>query len=282
MVNLEIIVNSCDAYEDVWLPFFYSLRENWNGVAPPVVLNTETKSFSLEGLSIRRPPIVINSASSKDDWGRRLLAALDCIVADYVLMAFDDHIVEKQIDCEEISRCVCRLERERDICAFYLINPFLPLLEAPEDSRFAEVSPHADYILNSAPAVWRKADLMRFIRPGDNPWGWEYFGSVRLHAARKRVFAPREGSSPIYSYQHALGGAIYRGKWVAPVIEPVLERYGLSLDLSLRGTIEPRSLPHSLGWKLRFLHAGVKMVGLSALLLVGRAFIRKLMRKVVG
>jgi len=281
MKNLEIIVNSCDAYEDVWAPFFHSLRGNWSGEVPPIVLNTETKMYALDGLRIRRPSVSPNGASGKDDWGRRLLAALNNVASEYVLMVFDDHIIEGSIDNEEIELCIERLEREHNICAFYLVNPFLPYSETSEYSRFAAIRPFADYILNSAPGVWRKSDLMRFVRPGDNPWAWEYFGSARLHAARKRAFVPRDGSPPVYPYQHALGGAIYRGKWVAPVIEPVLEKYGLSLDLSLRGTIEPRSLPHSFGWKLRFLNAGIKMVGFSALGLVGRAIARKLLRRAI-
>lgn len=281
MSKLEIVINSCDAYEDVWAPFFHALRGNWAGEVPPIILNSERKTYALDGLRIRRPPALTRDHDTPDDWGGRLLAALACVDAEFVLVAFDDHIVEGSIDTDEIERCTTRLAREQDVCAFYLINPSLPLLEDADDARFAEVKPGADYILNSAPGLWRKTDLISFVRPGDDPWAWEYFGSARLIASGKRAFAPQAGQPPVYPYQHSFGGAIYRGKWVARVIEPVLEKYGLRLDLEARGIAEPKARPHGLGWRLRFFITGFRMVGFRALCLTLRALSRKLVKVVM-
>lgn len=279
MKRLEILVNSCDAYEDVWLPFFHALRFYWNSEVPPIILNTEKKSFNLEGLNIRRPSESIVDFKRHDDWGGRLLNALDCVNTEYVFMVFDDHIVESPIDLGEISRCIEILDIKPEICAFYMINPFLTLESNDSEDRFSEVTPGSDYILNSAPGVWRRDDLVRFVRKGDNPWAWEFFGSARVHTSGKKVFAPKEGSTPVYSLQHSLGGAIYRGKWVARVIEPALEKYGLSIDLSLRGIIEPSPISHSFAWKAKFFLTGFKMVGLSAIRLTARSMIRKIAKR---
>ncbi len=278
MERLEILVNSCDAYEDVWLPFFHALRFYWKGDVPPIILNTEKKSFGLEGLTFRRPSGSILSTDKYDDWGGRLLNALDCVKTEYVFMVFDDHIVEASIDLAEINRCIGILDKKPEICAFYLINPHLTLDKESVDERFSEVTPGSDYILNSAPGLWRKEDLVRFVHRGDNPWAWEFFGSARLHASGKKAFAPIEGNTPVYSFQHSLGGAIYRGKWVARVIEPALEKFGLSIDLSLRGIIEPSQISHSFAWKAKFFLTGFKMVGLSAIRLTLRSIVRKITR----
>jgi hypothetical protein len=48
-----IIVNSCDAYDDTWYPFFKLLKKYWPNCKFPIVLNTETKKFEYEGLDIK-------------------------------------------------------------------------------------------------------------------------------------------------------------------------------------------------------------------------------------
>ena len=49
-----IVVSSCDAYSDLWEPFFKVLKAEWKGLDKiPIVLNTESKSFSYDGLDIR-------------------------------------------------------------------------------------------------------------------------------------------------------------------------------------------------------------------------------------
>jgi hypothetical protein len=44
--DLTILVNSCDAYEDLWYPFFELFRINWPNCKYDIVLNTETKSYT--------------------------------------------------------------------------------------------------------------------------------------------------------------------------------------------------------------------------------------------
>ena len=46
MKKCTFIVNSCDANEDTWVPFFMCLEKNWPEMNWPVVLNTESKSFT--------------------------------------------------------------------------------------------------------------------------------------------------------------------------------------------------------------------------------------------
>lgn len=278
MNEYEIIVNSCDSYEDVWAPFFYALRENWKGNIPRIILNTETKKYELSGLRIERPFFVQNCSGISNDWGSRLRSALMSVQTDYVLMLFDDYILEGPVDTMEIDRCISILSKENDICVFYLINPFLPLIEDRNDTAFCQVKPESDYILNSAPGLWRKSDLLSFVKPGDNPWAWEYFGSARLHSSKKRAFALKSGRKSIYPYQYFLGGAIYRGKWVTKVIKPIAEKYGLVIDYSLRGDIEPYPIPHSFDWKIRFFLTGLKMIGFNAFPLTMRSLFRRISR----
>lgn len=50
--NCTLLVNSCDSYEDCWNGFFDLLLIQWQDFNMKVVLNTETKTYSHDGLSI--------------------------------------------------------------------------------------------------------------------------------------------------------------------------------------------------------------------------------------
>ena len=63
--NVTILVNSCDNYDDLWLPFFTLLKKYWVPLNVRVILNTETKKFSLDGMSIE----VIHPENPDDSYG---------------------------------------------------------------------------------------------------------------------------------------------------------------------------------------------------------------------
>ena len=41
----SVIVCSCEAYKDLWYPFFYCLRENWKDLQYPLIF--EYREFSV-------------------------------------------------------------------------------------------------------------------------------------------------------------------------------------------------------------------------------------------
>ena len=51
--DLTIIVCSCDAYEDLWYPYFEIFKNQWPDCKYPIILNTESKTYSHDGLNIK-------------------------------------------------------------------------------------------------------------------------------------------------------------------------------------------------------------------------------------
>ena len=46
MNSYSILINTCDAFEDCWEPFFRLWSLYWPGCPAPVYLNTEYKTYS--------------------------------------------------------------------------------------------------------------------------------------------------------------------------------------------------------------------------------------------
>jgi len=190
-----------------------------------------------------------------------LLATLTDLKSEYVLMLFDDFVLEQPVDASAIDRCLKWMSSDRSVAAFYLSNVPGNNQASEAYEGFEEIPRLTNYRLNSAPALWRRKDLMQLTRPDDNPWVWELFGTSRTFLYRGRFFCARPDSENVYVYNYHLGGAIYRGKWVAAVVDPLIRRYGLAINTGVRGTASNRGEKRSLQAKLRMLLQGFKASG---------------------
>lgn len=269
--GLTIVVNTCDAYSDVLDIFFHAMHDCWPDCPYPVVINTEASTYTY-------PARVHNHSRSGggDDWGERLLATLGSIDTEYVLMLYDDFILDTKVSNESMNAALYLLRSQAKAVVAYLIDTALPLITMNSDDVFVALKDRVDYRLNSAPAIWRRRALMEYTAPGDTPWAWEVFGTYRTWSDGKIFYSLNPKLGDVYSYNHAKGGAIYRGKWVREVVDQVKQKYRLDIDWNQRGfssdmVFEKRSLI----WKIRFMQTGFRMVGFRALHFVSGYFRQK-------
>ncbi len=259
--DLTIVVNTCDAYHDVLSIFFYAFQDCWPECPYPVVINTESRVYP-------HPARVHHHSNScgTDDWGGRLLATLSTIDSEFVMMLYDDFILDTQVSLGRVHQALDFLRTQPSAVVTYLIDTALPLSRNDTDDVFVPIKEKADYRLNSAPAIWRKQALMDYTKAGDTPWAWEVFGTYRTWGDGRVFYSLNPKQVDIYPYNHSKGGAIYRGKWVREVVELVVHKYPLKIDWTERGfssdtVFEKRSFM----WKLRFMQTGFRMVGFKAL-----------------
>ena len=266
--QLTILGNSCDAYYDVWSLFFSALDEYWPDRKLKVVLNIEEKHPNLG------QNIIISNFESKSQsayWGERLIESLKKIETEYVLVVYDDFILERFIDDLELREILLKMDSNLDISVVYLTKLGLKIkensclmCEREKGNKYALLDDTIDYRLNSAPAIWRKKDLLSYTDVFDNPWAWEVFGTYRTIGNNKKFYCPREKEEDIFKYNSKKGGAIYRGKWVRDVVVDKDEKYNLNIDFTKRGfSIDNGHEKRSLKWKMDFILLGYKMIGVK-------------------
>lgn len=277
MIDNIVVVNTCDAYEDVWELFFCALRDRWPECKYKVVLNTERKQKAPNNSNVKIHNF--NSKNGKDKWGLRLKQTLSACESKFVLMLYDDFILEDRVDQEKISNCIKWLDKNPDVAVFYFSN--IPINKNYSDNRFEgfELIPRrGEYKLNSAPAIWRREKLMEFIEDNDNPWAWELFGSYRTYNSADLFYCAKKGYEDIYPYNYAMGGAIYRGKWVGEIVLPLIKKYNLQIDINKRGLADgaQQNNKRSLLWKVQFFLLGFKMIKFGVFLYAYRILKKKL------
>jgi hypothetical protein len=270
--KLTIVVNTCDDYSDVLEIFFKAFEKWWPNCPYPIVINTESNQYASSF-----PARVHTSVSNgnTDDWGARLLSTLIEIESVFVLMVYDDFILEEKVDSDQIQKAILLLESQDHAAVTYLINTSLPLMTSDSENLFVPIKDSIEYRLNSSPGIWRRKVLMDYTAPGDTPWAWEVFGTYRTWGDCLLYYSIGPNQRDIFPYNYSRGGAIYRGKWVKQVVDKAIMNYPLSIDWSKRGfSSEKVSEARSLIWQIRFMQTGWKMVGFKALNFL-KAYLKK-------
>lgn len=260
MNNIAILVNSCDAYSDLWPHFFYLLKTNWENIEDyNIYLNTESKNEYTDDLKIR---IINTQLAGKDQWGKRLINSLSTIEEEYVVVLMDDFFLRNKLYESRIVDCLSLFSSDPKVAVIYLTHIFMRSFPKSTYDGFLEIPKKTNYRLNSGPALWKKCKLLKYVKETDNPWAWEYFGTCRTNYTDD-LFYCVEKKEPIYDYAHA----IYRGKWLEKDVGPLVEKFNLDIDVSKRGIIKnDEILPkRDLKWKIDFISTGIKMVGFDAI-----------------
>jgi hypothetical protein len=263
--SLTIVINTCDAYADVLSLFFAAFHEYWPNCPYPVVINTESKTYS----EYQARTQIYGMPGSKDRWGDRLINTLNSIDSEFVLMLYDDFILEAKVENSEIEEVLDLLISNSDAAVAYLMDTALPTQAEKMNTRFLKILAKADYRLNSSPAIWRRKLLNSYTGVNDNPWAWEVFGTYRTFGDGKIFYTPNPAERDIFQFNHSNGGAIYRGKWVRDIVVDKIIKYDLPIDLDVRGFIEHDShQARSLMWKVKFMILGFRMVGLKSVFFI--------------
>jgi len=261
--DLTIVVNTCDDYSDVLEIFFHAFQKFWPDCPYPIVINTESQQHtSLYPARVH----VSKSNDSHDDWGRRLLETLSEIESEFVLMLYDDFILEENVDTKKIFKALLLLKAQEHNAVTYLINTSSPLMSNDDESLFLQIKDNVEFRLNSSPGIWRREVLVSYTSPGDTPWAWEVFNTYKSWGDGFSYYSINPKQKDIFCYNYSKGGAIYRGKWVEEVVEQAMMNFRLKIDWSKRGFSSEKTFERrSLIWKIRFMQTGWKMVGFKAL-----------------
>jgi hypothetical protein len=241
-----IVVCTCDAYQDAWVPFFTLLKRYWPGVNVPIVLNTETLAYQHEGLNI------LSTQLYKDyqhpvhlPWSRRLYETLSRYVdTDLVLLFLEDFFLKSPVNVECLGiaeRFIQSRGRIANLLLFDAPKPYAPSEEYPWIVKRSKFSP---YLFSLQAGFWRTERLRHFLRDHESPWYFERWGTIRARRYPDEFYAldTQKMTRPIFDYSPSVKGeGLSNGLWLqnTPTLFCV---ENIPVDLSIRGVMP-------VGWK---------------------------------
>lgn len=237
--NLTIIVCSCDKYEDLWYPYFEIFKNQWPDCKYPIILNTESKTYSHEGLDIKCLKLYSEKQAKNVAWSDRMKETLKRVKTDYVLITLDDHFLISPVNSERFEEAFDLIKKHRRVSALSFIA------HCPKDKKtkwldnFGKWKMSEYFRINLDTAIWRKKALLRNLKKGENAWEFELKGTERALWDFTEYYRYRQGVEPILdiSFHLRRGYGLIRGKWCWRNPE-LFEQFNIPMDFSIRGYMD--------------------------------------------
>jgi len=268
--HMCLLLNSSDGYKDVRDLFLAAYNEYCdNGINIPIIINSESN-------------VNLNNScfsSSNLRWGARLIYFLKNIETDYVLMVFDDFVLEDYFMVKNLENALSVLINDSKSAVFYLNAACVSSHDDEPNEDYRLLKDRVDFKVNSVPAIWKREILLKYVSEFDSPWSWEAFSSYKSFGDGYNYYSVSSQSKNMFPYNYFRGGAIYRGKWVKEVVEGKFNRYNLFIDPNVRGFVDySEKVKRSFSWKFHFLLSGFRKIKLSMFIFLFRHLKKKLSR----
>lgn len=235
--DCTLLVASCDAYSDLWEPYFALISRYWPDCPFPIALITENKRPNLGRVRALH-------LGQGLDWSSLLLRALDAVSTPYVLLSLEDFFLRRTVDTQRVIALLDALKRENLNMLRLIPRP------GPKGRRlkglYGGIAPHTPYRVSTQAALWRVTVLRQLLLPGESAWQFEVNGSKRssLYQGFASVW---DAAIP---YRHHV---VERGRWF-PWAAFRFRRLQIGVDLKARPVM---SAVETSRWVFNKLTAGI-------------------------
>ncbi len=233
--KLTILVSSCDAYQDLWHPFFTLLKKYWALNNVKIILNTESVDYKFNGLNIN----CVHPENPKVPYGERMLNALASVKTEYVLMLLDDFFLREKVDMGKIKKIIEWLDNDNDIACFNCdLTPVYADWEPDKYPGYRRIPWGNEYTLNMQAAIWRTDKLKKYWRNNVSPWDWEEYCNLYGAINKKDKFycaCSTNSGFCNYGFRSDRGWAVVQGKLVLDDLKPLFKKENIKFDFSKRG-----------------------------------------------
>lgn len=227
--DCALLVLSCDAYADLWPPFFTLLRRNWPDCPFPIYLGTGEASQAPAGV------IVLRSDGGKD-WSRCLLNYLDALPQSHVLLMLDDFFLRDLVLNEEILYCL-RFAQIRKAIQLRLIPRPKPTDRLTNEKNIGISTPGSPYRLSTQAAIWDRRELRALLRENESIWEFEHNGNLRATEQGGGFYSVWRPVLPYAGwFAHHV---VEKGRWL-PHEKWIFLRQNVGCNFSCRRTLPAR------------------------------------------
>lgn len=216
--DVPLLVVSCDAYSDLWRPFFALFHQRWPDCPFRVYLGTNEKSFD-------DPHVTVLHCGPDRPWSVNLRRMLDQLGGEYVILLLEDFFLLRPVESDRLLRLVqLGLDHHVGCLRLYsILPPPHPLHHEPGLGGFEPGDP---YRVTLQAALWRMQTLRRLLAPGLSPWQFELLGSQLSETFDEPFWGVYE---PPIVYEHV----IEKGRW-KPAGLALCREAGIEIDHAAR------------------------------------------------
>lgn len=274
--KLSILVCSCDAYSDVWDPFFNLLNKYFNHKPDiDIILCTESKNYNSNGIAFNIKTFNLYPKRNVT-YGKRIISHIKKIKTDFTLVLMEDFFIRKPIDFHFIEKVITYFDQDKKAACFSFEHSFDSLDYPSSFPEFLKRPKYAFYKLNFQAAIWRTKCLKRLWKKHETPWMWEDVGNFRTFNNRYHFYSLKNNIPSPIDYGYEIGGSgILGGRWNAINVVQLFENEGINVDFGKRGFTGKKTLSPAQKQKYSHIKTELKYTRSMGLLLYLRVlFVR--------
>jgi len=232
--DYSILINSSDGFEDCWNPFFTLLKKYWPECSAPIFLNTETKTWQHPEFDIHCTAVQ-GEQQRRLTWSECLISALDQIKTPWVLYFQEDYFIHQPVRAEVIAAAVQHMVAHPEVKHIALTRhgSLGPYENYPVEG-LQQIRQKAKYRISTQAALWRVETLKSYLRPEENGWMFEIFGTWRARRRQECFLCAKfdnHHGGPAIDYLHT---GIIKGKWLEDM-PAIFSTNNIEIDYSRRG-----------------------------------------------
>lgn len=223
--DVSLLVVSCDAYKDLWKPYFSSLYKYWPDCPYPVYLGANNSKYP----DSRVKPILVGPDK---DYSSNLIAMLKRIESPWIILWIEDLFISKPIDSEYISKLI-NTAQEKNVGYLKLATSTPWVFAKNKEELMGPIPKGVKYRSGIGLALWNKETLLNLLIPGESAWQIERNGSDRSNFFVEPFYAltPNVRSNPPITVINS----VIKGRWSLNVLK-YLKREGFEDHISNRKT----------------------------------------------
>jgi hypothetical protein len=236
-----VLVPSCDAYADLWTPFFTLFWRHWPDCPFPVYLGANRLHFD-------HPRVVTLLSDQGTGWSNRVREHVAAVPAPYLLLVLEDFFWRRPTPTREVIGLLETLRR-LDGEMLRLTNRPPPDQLVPGAPAIGRIRPGAPFRVSTQTAFWRRSTLLALMRPDETIWEFEVDGSRRSDRWPDGFYSTWRQILP-YGYH-----VVEKGKWFRHEARR-FGRMGIGCDFAARPVMtRGEALRTRVDWiKSRLLH----------------------------
>ncbi|WP_414660871.1 hypothetical protein [Horticoccus sp. 23ND18S-11] len=196
--DCAVLVPSCDAYSDLWTPFFTLFFRHWPDCPFKIYLGSNSLPFP-------NPRVTVLTSVHGAKWAERTADHLAQIAEPNVLLCLEDFFLRHRVDTAAVLALYQEF-RTREAAMLRLVRRPGPTTRI-EGTNFGPVTPGTPYRVSTQAAFWQRSVLCELIVPGETIWAFEHAGSIRSDRRSDGFYAVTRDVLP---YKHHV---VERGRW---------------------------------------------------------------------
>lgn len=231
MRNCTLLILSCDAYEDAWIPYFTLLEKFWIGFDMPIILNTETKHFSYKHFDVRTYSMY--KKGEYVPWGKRLLDHLNKVTTDFIYVVCEDYFLRENVIVDKMGEMIDIIEKDEKISNIF---PQWVPITTRDDSLYEDFELRTKEYRFCCGGLWRTNHLKQYIFPHESPWEFEIEGNSRANLTSNKFYSLKYGVTGYCDHGFTYNWmGLKKGKWVIEDVEPLFLKHNIKVNFNSLG-----------------------------------------------